>query len=378
MGHPQLTRRADRDPKRLHLAIYSDATETAGAEISVANLLGALDAAIDVTVVGVDRDVVAWIASARPGAAQEVVPAISNKRDVRGVLAHRRLIARLRPDVFQVGLTSLWAGQYPLLAASTVRGVATVAVEHLPLATAATAARRRLKRVVSRRLAAHVAVGERAARAVESLAGLAAGSVRVIPNGVPDPQVEARPRVSAGPVIGTLARLDPIKGLDVLLHALAGLPGVAAAIVGRGPSESALRALAADLGVDDRVHFIGWSDEPRAWLAGFDVFVLPSRLEGMPLSVIEAMLAGRPVVATDVGSVSEVVVDGETGILVPPDDAAALRDALQRLLADDGGRQAMGELGLSHARHKFTAGAMARAYEALYREISPRGRSALP
>jgi glycosyltransferase involved in cell wall biosynthesis len=97
---------------------------------------------------------------------------------------------------------------------------------------------------------------------------------------------------------------------------------------------------------------------------------VPSRFEGFPLVVPEAMLVGLAIVASDVGSVPEAVHDNETGLLVPPGDAQALADALRRLLADEATRSALGERGRALARERFTAAAMARAFEALYAEVA--------
>jgi glycosyltransferase involved in cell wall biosynthesis len=127
--------------------------------------------------------------------------------------------------------------------------------------------------------------------------------------------------------------------------------------------------VARELKVADRLNVTGWvSDAPRR-LDEFDVFALPSRWEGMPLSILEAMHAGLPVVATDVGSVAEVVVDGDSGYVVAPGDLAALTDRLQRLLGTPALRHSMGERGRMLARERYTDAAMARRYEAVYGQL---------
>ena len=172
-------------------------------------------------------------------------------------------------------------------------------------------------------------------------------------------------------MIGCLGRFSPEKGLDVLLRALPELEGVTAVLVGDGPERAHLEELARELGVADRVVLPGWQDEPAAQLRAFDVLVSPSRSEALPLAIVEAMLAGLPVVATDVGSVSEAVVAGETGLLVAPEDAAALAEAILTLRDDPDARRRMGERGRQLAGERFTPEAMAQAFEALYREIRP-------
>ena len=140
-------------------------------------------------------------------------------------------------------------------------------------------------------------------------------------------------------------------------------------LVGDGPERAHLEELARELGVADRVVFPGWQDEPAAQLRAFDMLVSPSRSEALPLAIVEAMLAGLPVVATDVGSVSEAVVAGETGLLVAPEDAAALAEAIRTLRDDPDARRRLGERGRELAGERFTPEAMAHAFEALYREI---------
>ena len=130
-------------------------------------------------------------------------------------------------------------------------------------------------------------------------------------------------------------------------------------------------ALARKLGVADRLDITGWTSDPGSHLSRFTVFCLPSRsgTESFPLSIVEAMLAELPVVATAVGSVTEAVRDGETGLIVPVDDPEALRRALRLLLDDPGLRQEMGRRGRRRALERFTAERMVAGFEELYREV---------
>jgi glycosyltransferase involved in cell wall biosynthesis len=350
------------------IAVYSDSTLFGGAETSLGHLLAELDDGLDLVVLGVDREVVERLAARRPTARAEVLPAVRTKRDVGAFAAHVRALRRIRPDVLHTNLTTPASCRYALLAAALVPSVRTVAVEQLPYPLSGRL-QRGLKRFTSRRLAAHVAVGEGAAREVEALVGLPPGSIRSIRNGVPDAVLEPLVRPFERPTIGSVGRLDGQKGYDVLLHALAALPDAALVLVGDGPERSRLEALTAELGLGERVRFTGWQAEPRRHLTTVDVFGLPSRFEGFPLAVVEAMLAELPVVATTVGSVPEAVRDGETGLLVPPDDPAALAAALRRLLSDPALRLRLGRQGRALALEHFTAAAMARSFERLYAEI---------
>jgi glycosyltransferase involved in cell wall biosynthesis len=348
---------------------YTDGTIVGGAEQSLGNLLEFLDGEIDVLVAGVDRSVVGTLAARRPRAATCVLPPVTHKRDVAPFLAHLRAIRRFRPQVFHANMRSSMACQYGILAALLTPGVRVVAVEQSPIPVAG-GLQRRLKHLLSRRLAAHVGVGRRSARMVEEVAGLPAGSVRTIYNGVPEVDGEPLPPAFPSPLIGAVGRFSREKGMDVLLRALALLPRVSAVLVGDGPQRPALEALARELGVADRIAITGWTTQARAHVASVDVLAVPSRFEGFPLVIPEGMLAGIPTVASDVGSVAEAVADGETGLLVPPEDHEALAGALRTLLADAERRRAMGARAREIARARFTAPVMATAFEALYAEVA--------
>jgi glycosyltransferase involved in cell wall biosynthesis len=350
------------------LVAYSDATSFGGAEQALANLLAFLDPAYEISVLAVDEQVGETIRAARQGTDLHLVPRAANKWDAGPIGRHLRTVRNLRPDIFHANLWTTVRGQYGVIAALLARGVRTVVVEQSPLPTDSSL-QRFLKRVSSRRLSAHVAVGERSARAVEEAVGLAPGSVRTIYNGVPDVPVEPLQRRSNGPVIGAVGRLSPEKGYDLAIRALQELPDTTLVLVGDGAERERLEALARDLGVSDRVEFAGWSAEPRRYLPGFDAFVLPSRQEGFPLAVVEAMLAEVPVVAADVGSVSEAVLDEETGYLVPAENPGALAARLRLLLSDRELAHRLGASGRARAQANFTAEAMARSFERLYREI---------
>jgi len=352
----------------LRLGVYTDAPIVGGAERALATLLGSLGAPVDVTLLGVDEGVVAEIAAARPGCRALVLPPVRNKADLRGIAAHLRAVRHLRPQVLHANLRTPFSCQYAIGAALITPGVEVVAVEHSPISSQA-AVQRLLRRILVRRLAAHVAVAERSARVVEDVLRLEPGTVRTIYNGVPDEQGGPPERVAAGPVVGAVGRLSREKGIDVLLRALVELPEATGLIVGDGPERAALEQLARGLGIDGRVVFTGYTPDARRFLGAIDVLALPSRFEALPLSAVEAMLAQRPVVATNVGSVDEAVIDGETGVLVPAENPAALAHAIGTLLADPGRARSLGAAGRERALARFSAAAMAQAYEALYDEV---------
>jgi glycosyltransferase involved in cell wall biosynthesis len=276
-------------------------------------------------------------------------------------------IARLRPRIFQLTSGGAGYGQHALLAATLMPGVRTVLVEHLAVDTD-NDLQRRIKRVNIRHLSAHLAPGERSARLVETINGLPAGAVRSVINGVPDEPPVPIPRVSDGPVIGGIGRLHSQKGFDLLVRALAGLPDAQLVLVGDGPERDSLISLAKELGVDERLHLAGWSERPRDYLTSFDVFALPSRNEAYPLVLIEAMLGGVPIVAARVGSVAELVPDGEAGLLIEPEDLQALTSSLRTLIDDPEMRRRMGERGRAVGL-TISPERMARAYEQIYRSL---------
>jgi glycosyltransferase involved in cell wall biosynthesis len=182
--------------------------------------------------------------------------------------------------------------------------------------------------------------------------------------------------------IALLGRFHRQKGHAVLLHALKRLDGqgppVRACLFGEGPDEEALKKMAFDLGIADRVRFIGVVENPIEAMAGMDAIVLPSLWEGMPNAVLEAMAAGKPVVASRIAGMDELVQDGITGLLCSPGNAGELAAALLRLARDRQLACAMGQAGRRLAREKFSIDATVAATVRMYDELQHGcGKSAL-
>jgi glycosyltransferase involved in cell wall biosynthesis len=165
----------------------------------------------------------------------------------------------------------------------------------------------------------------------------------------------------------------PIKAHEVFLRAArlvcAALPFTQFLVVGDGERREALERLTAELGLGGSVRFLGWRRDLERIYADAWVVALSSRNEGSPVSLIEAMAAERPVVATRVGGVPDLVEDGVTGCLVPPDDAGALAEALVALLRDPECRRVLGKAARERVIHAFAADRLVADVDALYREL---------
>ena len=218
--------------------------------------------------------------------------------------------------------------------------------------------------------------------------GIPKEKIEVIPNGVPleefsrlPSRAEVRERFGipvSGLAIGTVGRAEPAKGLDLLLDAYAILsekfPEAYLVIAGNGRELESLKSQAAESGIRGRVYFLGDQDDIPGVLAAMDLFVLPSRFEGLPNALLEAMAASLPVVATDAGGVGDAVVDGETGILVPPGDSQSLEEAICRLLLDADARRRMGLAGRQRAK-EFDISKTVEKTASLYRCLLKRKRT---
>ena len=241
---------------------------------------------------------------------------------------------------------------------------------------------RRLDSWTARRCAALVAVSGDTRRAY--LRQGYPDRIEVVHNGIeldgaaPTGSLRAELALPNGaPLIGEVARLCEVKGQRELIEALPAIPDARLVLFGRdleqgGAFQEGLERTADRLGVRDRVVFAGHRDDAAQLLGELDLFVLPSWTEGLPLVVLEAMARRRAVVATPVGGTPEVVADGETGLLVPPRDSAALATAIRELLADPERRRRMGEAGYRRAAERFSAEAMTRRVLEIYDEVNAR------
>ena len=202
-----------------------------------------------------------------------------------------------------------------------------------------------------------------------------------IPNGIDTAAFAAAPNPKALRVVkregerwvGTLAGLRPVKQLPALVEAFVGLPeNWHLVIIGEGPERTAIREAATRFEIDHRVHLPGALDDPQKVIGLFDIFALSSRSEQFPLSVVEAMAAGLPVVAPGVGDVAKIVAKENLDYITPAGDLAALAAALKDLASDPEGRAELGEANQAKARARFDVARMVERYRALYAEVLGR------
>jgi glycosyltransferase involved in cell wall biosynthesis len=299
--------------------------------------------------------------------------------DVRMVPRIAHAVRAFRPDVLHTHMYTLKYALPTLLARRGLRAVHTV---HTVAESEETRAGRVIQRLAFRAGVVPVAIGSAVADSMRRV--YAVPPPRTIPNGIPvsscrpAPGARAEVRASlaippAAPVVVTVGRFAPAKNHAGLLDAFASerlrAAGAHLLLAGDGELRDQAERQVGALDLADRVHFLGMrSDVPRV-LAAADVFALASAREGNPLSVMEAMAAGKPVVATAVGCLPELV-PASAGRLVPPADPRALEAAMFELASNLTLARAMGEEAAAHARTRFDDSLTAAAYERLYRELA--------
>ena len=353
----------------MHILCYTDAPGLGGAEISLGRLMAHLPSELHLSLVGTTGEVLDAIRPAR-----DVTVRRLDDQARFSVFQHWRTFTALRPDIIHINACTPWECQPALRAALWTPGSRVVRVDQLVLRTVDVGEMRRV-RGLCRRVDAHVAVGEASARQMENYYLLGRGSIRTIHNSAPARQTPPPlPPIRERPLALAVGRLDAMKGHEVLLRALAQVDGVDLAIAGKGNERPSLERLAQTLGLSERINFLGWVDDVRPLLDGCNFFVQPSRSEGFPLSVVEAMLAGRAVIATDVGSTREAIRHGDTGLLIAKDDVDGLADALRHLRDQPGERRRLGERARLLAEREFTSERMAEQYVALWREVMAQPR----
>lgn len=308
----------------------------------------------------------------------EVVPLteIKNWRDLAGMVRFIKELQRIRPSVFHAHLSWNLRCSHGIACAFFARVPVTVATQY-----ALEEFRSRkyfiLQKLISIFVDSYIAVSEGLADSLRK-AIISANKIIVIHNGIniekfsrstTNPNHNLPEAGDCKPVILTIGRLVKIKGHKYLLKAATMVPDAVFVLVGEGPEKSSLEKLATDIGVIDRVVFLGQREDIPELLSSCDVFVLPSLLDALPLSVMEAMAAGKPVITTNIKGIDEIVINGKTGILVPPEDPEALADAIQTCLSDPGLAQNLAQAGKIRVRQTFSAEKMIHGISGTYEEL---------
>jgi len=229
----------------------------------------------------------------------------------------------------------------------------------------------------------HVAAVSESVRSKLFAAGVASRKMSVVGNGVPVEAISSAAPTLGGlsegkyNLVGAVGRLVPTKGFDVLLEAaprvLAEAPSTRFVIVGEGPDRARLEEIVRRNSLEGRVILTGSRSDMPGVYRSLSQFVLPSLNEGMPMSVLEAMAAGLPVVSTRVGAVPKLLEDSRAGVVVKPGDAAQLATAILRLLGQPAEARAMGLNGFGWVKDRFSSRHMAQTYLSLYESLLGRG-----
>ena len=298
-----------------------------------------------------------------------------------------KLVDLMRRERVDVVHSHLWTSSFWARLAAVIARVPVIVVTEHNLDTWRRSPHFLADRLLGRATDHFIFVSEEVQSFYEQRLALRPGRFQVVHNGVDlapferlPPPAAARARLGlpeGRPVAGVVGRLDPRKGHQHFLDAMALLARDAnpplGVIVGDGQARESIAAQRETLGLQDQVRLVGyWPDLAEAF-AAIDVFVLPSLMEGHPLAILEAMAAGKPVVATSVGGNARAVRDGETGILVPPGDPAALADAIRSILQDPVRAAEIGRAGRRALEDRFSLDAAVRANEAVYLKYSRAG-----
>jgi glycosyltransferase involved in cell wall biosynthesis len=364
---------------------YTDSRELGGAENAMLMLLESLDGS-------------RWRPTLLVDAAGEVEPLAGRAAELevpvrvvaamplglggaRNALGLARLLRQERPALFHAHLSWPLAAKWALAAAVIARVPSVATVQLIPEMALERSSALQL-RLLARWVGRYIAVSSAIADELSERFGWPARKIEVVYNAVDlerfGIEAPAGLREELGgsdetPLVLSCARLDPQKGHSTLLRAAAEISQARFALAGEGPLRAALEAEAAQLGIADRVLFLGRRDDIPELLAACDVFALPSLYEGSSLAVLEAMAASRPVVSSRIGGTEELIADGETGLLVAPGDGAALVAALRRLLDNRPLRERLAEQGHRRAASEFSREAMGNRVEGIYSELVSNG-----
>ncbi len=364
-GSPPSPRPAATKASTIRLVLTVDARAYGGAEAYVSHLLEHLPDTYLCTLLAtepVPRQL-AEAARAR-GAELVLVPRVDKKFDLLGQLTLIRALRSAAPHLVHVNMADTANHRYALGAAHLL-GRPAVATLHTTTSLLPGLQGNAL-RFLFRRLRLAIAVSDEIAGHLRDGLGVPRPRVCTVANGIPAGQMVERSHSSTAAVrVAAIGRLTEQKGFDLMLEAVGELVrlgrSVEVVIAGEGPELAQLERLAAGL----PVRFVGFVDDMAAFLSNADVICLPSRWEGLPFALLEAMMSGAPCVATAVGDMAEAL--GEAGLIVPPDDVMALTQALDRLIRSPAQRQALGRAAHERVRSHYSLRSMVEATSEVYR-----------
>lgn len=342
-----------------------DSPNLGGAETTILQLIGGVPH-ITPMVIAAEPVSSRFLMRAVPRVSVETVPPVGT--DWTRVPYLARTVANTDPDLVHVNLVDLTSNSV-LLAVATASGVPTVATCHMTGRLPSDGPGRR-QAGLARRVDLFIAVSHEI-RGELLLLGARPDRVDVVQNGVAVDSFLVTRRSGKDPTgparIGTVARLTAQKGIDRLIRAVEALTAsgrsVELRVAGEGRDRSALEFAARGLPVT----FLGYVDDVPSFLGELDVFCLPSRAEGLPLALLEAMAAGLPTLCTDVGDVGRAA--GDAAMVVADGDQPALEAALDRLVSDQRLRRSLGDAARRRARRRFELADTLRTVEGLYRSV---------
>jgi glycosyltransferase involved in cell wall biosynthesis len=374
-------------PVMLTVAHIIKITRVAGAENHLLTLISGLRTCpLNVHVVVLvepDQPMDEFVRAAAPTPVHRVI--IRHDLDVSVLPKIRRLLKQIRPDVVHTHL--LHADLYGIPAARIAGVPAIITSRHNDNAFRKRAPLRLVNSALWHMADAGIAISDSIARFVVEVEGAPAGKIYTIPYSLsytpmsPSEQQEhlevAMRTLEVEPdtlLVGMVCRLVEQKGVIYGLQAFCKVterfPNASLVIVGDGPLRDTLEATLMPLNLQKRVRFLGWREDAAQLMARFDLLLVPSLWEGFGLVILEAMAQAVPTIASRVSAIPEIVVDGETGLLVPPRDVDALTDALVMLLSDHALRRHMGMMAQARLEEHFTAKHMIEQTAALYHQLA--------
>lgn len=312
------------------------------------------------------------------------VPKVRGYMVVYDIWKFTKIVRSIGPSIFHANLNWPLSCTYGIIAAYLSRVKIIVATQHL-YSDIGSRLSNLVQRIVSRLVNRYVSVSSHIATSMKE--HISPGTkIKVIHNGIIIQKFSGLnskrgdrnaysgliPKQNS-PIILTVARLHKQKGHKYLLEASKMFDNANFVFAGDGPERDNLEAYAREIQVDDRIKFLGHREDIPTLINGCDLFVLPSLFEGLPLTIMEAMAAGKPVIASDIPGIDDEVIQDETGLLVPKESPEALGEAIKSLLSNPEYAKRLGSAGRIRANEEFSAETMIIRLEDLYEELIKTG-----